>query len=43
MSNGRLRVLQAMQMSHTLTDTIREECLYDADPFIRDFIKNENA
>ncbi|MBQ4065731.1 MAG: hypothetical protein IJD10_06485 [Clostridia bacterium] len=43
MSNGRLRVLQAMQMSHTLTDEIRNECLYDADPFIRDFIKNENA
>jgi hypothetical protein len=43
MSNGRLRALQAMQMSHTLTDEIRNECLYDADPFIRDFIKNENA
>jgi len=43
MSNGRKRVLQAMQMSHSLSDEIRQECLYDADPYIRDFMKKENA
>lgn len=41
MSNGRKRVLQAMQMSHSLTDEIRKECLYDADPYVRSYIKNE--
>ncbi len=43
MSNGRKRVLQAMQLSDSLTDGIRNECLYDADPYVRDFIKNEKA
>ncbi len=43
MSNGRKRVLQAMQLSHSLTNEIRQECLYDADPYIRSFIKNENT
>lgn len=43
MSNGRKRVLQAMQMSHSLTDEIRKECLYDADPYVRSYIKNETT
>ncbi len=43
MSNVRRRVLQAMQLSHSLTDEIRQECLYDADPYIRNCIKNENT
>ena len=40
-SNGRKCVLQAMQTSNSLTDEIRNECLYDADPYIRSYIKNE--
>ena len=43
MSNGRKRILQAMRMSNLLTDEIRNECLYDADPYIRNYIKNENT
>ncbi len=41
MSNGRKRILKAMRMSNSLTDEIRNECLYDADPYIRSYIKNE--
>ncbi len=43
MCTSRERVLKAMQVRGTLSDDIRKECLYDANSYIRDFIKNLNT